>query len=1450
MVAERNSVFSKKRKTSGEHGDEKIKGGQKKRKGSEDEDIYQNNSTFCELVNKAGLTLMKGNKPNSLGFDQAVFQRNLQVSLKRHESYPEVLDEFVEGFQEYIEDQKRLHNSLVPTFTASECDSARSVHQDCLVRLLLGVDLIQTKLMHCLLEKLAEFTEDDQSIFEHGEKVNIPRLLMSQFRWLDRILAGKEITEKMVEMIGIVTLDVQREIISCLPEVVEDSEHGDVATALRDLLSHNTQLTVPILDSLANLNLTSELLAEVRGTVLKTLHSAEVEELPVIIKFLLQSVNNQDAVEVVSEIRANLDFSTTFRPPISSTPHQSVQRNRDKRLQRISGDVNRGAEALTLDAIKSSIRFQKCVAEACVKAIDGIKQPGDHKVIDIFLLLILHSTNRKKPVESLVRNKIRAGGITEVLLQDIFTNHNEVLREFFPSILSLAEVLLRSPEPAVSYIACTLYTKAFVAFDSFCQQEIVGNLVTHIGSGFESEIDHSLDILSELVEHYLTKMAPFAIFVKGVLDYLDNLSVMQIRKLYSMLSILAFRNPNDGGMIQDDLHIIIRKQLSNNSPKYKRMGIIGAIMIVKSIAYNSKNGQSGLTEESYKQVVALLNLVRTSINRIPEAAALFMDELANVIQKGCLDPKVEAWIDETVISDFQGNFVLYVDESPKDECLTPGELQYNLDPESEEPIAIYMSHLVEKSAADKKKSAIKDSSSESGLSDPLCLSPHFRLLYVCESRQQEDLSDINALLGCPVFLPKPEVYEKLEPLSQKEKEFLCDNLFLSLNWFREVINGFATQTDPEMKAKVISRLHNITDLQRSLEKCLNVQPSYSPLPAHFDWYEAPKTVIQNTATTTEGKKKKTKKASKKKADSNETTRVDDSDESSKDSTHIEKDSQNTQITENKDGNSTSKSGISLQNYRPFFREINMEVFTILNTGMITVADLDTEQNTKATTELSIQPPQLEFLLEDLACKLSHSLIASASKKKTFLKQKTDKNIGFSHIDQLTPKEVATKAVKLLPALCNHLEAASGFFQTMIAENDGMIDGPGFNSPESSLMASCFQLILQTMCSLFSWNGFLMSDNKSLFKEGLGTLVSRIKTTSGSTQISRQDLIKTSFQYIKNFADMVPNIATAVSVVKLLTVLADKSDSRDLHGQIPNICEEFLKREWMSADGQKEKGVKYNENLQIIIRAFMVYSDDPLSAAETIATKGMPELLETDKNGCSATFPTLNRSSFSTFYRVMFNQLIDCIKTMSPAKQTDSREVKIDKLLQWNQAVRILHIHINLIKAFDGRGNVTSALKCGRQFIEIFLRQGMPLLDTMFRTNREDVQGLLKNLQISTRYLHHMCGHSKIMKDVCLTNLVPLMKKCLEAFVYRVKAMLTMNKCLEAFWLGNLKNRDLQGEEILSQTSAATDDQGSDDEAPEEDQEESDVEMDNQSEAGDQTNQDGDDSDGQSCSETF
>ena len=50
---------------------------------------------------------------------------------------------------------------------------------------------------------------------------------------------------------------------------------------------------------------------------------------------------------------------------------------------------------------------------------------------------------------------------------------------------------------------------------------------------------------------------------------------------------------------------------------------------------------------------------------------------------------------------------------------------------------------------------------------------------------------------------------------------------------------------------------------------------------------------------------------------------------------------------------------------------------------------------------------------------------------------------------------------------------------------------------------------------------------------------------------------------------------------------------------------------------------------------------------------------------------------------------------------------------------------------------------GRQFVEVFIRQGMPLLDHMFRGSRDDVTSVLKNLQLSTRALQHLCGHSKV-----------------------------------------------------------------------------------------------------------
>ena len=60
--------------------------------------------------------------------------------------------------------------------------------------------------------------------------------------------------------------------------------------------------------------------SQVRVSVLQMLPSAEVDDLPVVVKFILQSVSDADAFEVMSELRVNLDLNSIIPPAASSTP--------------------------------------------------------------------------------------------------------------------------------------------------------------------------------------------------------------------------------------------------------------------------------------------------------------------------------------------------------------------------------------------------------------------------------------------------------------------------------------------------------------------------------------------------------------------------------------------------------------------------------------------------------------------------------------------------------------------------------------------------------------------------------------------------------------------------------------------------------------------------------------------------------------------------------------------------------------------------------------------------------------------------------------------------------------------------------------------------------------------------------------------------------------------------
>ena len=106
-------------------------------------------------------------------------------------------------------------------------------------------------------------------------------------------------------------------------------------------------------------------------------------------------------------------------------------------------------------------------------------------------------------VESLIRNKIRAGVFTEELVITTFQKHIAPLKQHTATVLAMAKTLLESSEDIVVIFAKQMYTSAFSKLGSYCQQEVVGDLVAKVGvgGGGGGITRGAIDVLDELSEH-------------------------------------------------------------------------------------------------------------------------------------------------------------------------------------------------------------------------------------------------------------------------------------------------------------------------------------------------------------------------------------------------------------------------------------------------------------------------------------------------------------------------------------------------------------------------------------------------------------------------------------------------------------------------------------------------------------------------------------------------------------------------------------------------------------------------------------------------------------------------------------------------------------------------------------------------------------------------------------
>ncbi|XP_071815861.1 Fanconi anemia group D2 protein-like isoform X2 [Apostichopus japonicus] len=1169
-----------------------------------------------------------------------------------------------------------------------------------------------------------------------------------------------------------------------------------------------------------------ELLSEVCKSALQTLSSADLEDLPVIVKFILRTVTPSTSLEVIKELRSSLDFSI---------PATGTSENQRKSAE--------DSTVILLGTINSSVCSNKAIATTWMKSIEVTAAGENLTEEDILVLLMFHSIAvLQKLIEGLFRKKVRDETLSVEVLESCFENHSKVMKNYSASLLSIAEQMLRSPDDAISAFAKASLMESFNRFDIHYRQDVIGALVKCINGGNEIVRDASLDFLVDLVRASVKEVARFAIFFKKMLEDLSRLSLPQVRKLFSILSGLTFGQDGQRMAIQDELYNYMRKQLNLRNPSNVRIGVIAAITIFGKMSEKRSDGKP-CSDGRFKQISSLVKLVQSSCSAYPEVAGLFCDEMSSIIDKQEVDSKVKDWFVEIILNDFQEGYVVDIEiDQLKNEYGLPMEEVYNLETEeSQGGIAVNLLPLISKEVKDKH--TLLDSSKKpkpsARMVSPVCLAPHFRLLQICiKSQNKGSLEDIDALLGCPLYSFKEEILDKIDSLQSDEKEMICGCIFTAANWFRETINAFSVATDPELKAKVIGRVQCITKLEDMLEKCLAVTPGYKPPAASFELSISPEVKGHGTGPSTSGKtkaegSKKRKRASQEKENNptNDTTLSSQRDE--------EEDVDTTKET-------SPEVRANLKDYKGFFRELDLDVFLILSSGLFSKSIMDSELHTKEVQLLQLQPSQLEFLLRDLLDKTKHSL---TTRKKTFLHAKSKTSVGFSRLDQLSAHQVAKKLVKFLPSLCQHLEATNDFIQTLTSRNDGVVDGPGSTSADALKTKSCFQIILEILLCFFSWDGLHAKSSLPVLEESLGVFAAKITEGTQSTNVI--DLSKKCCQYFEKYKDSVPTLDCGVVLLKLMVALTNLN-SQERSEPIGSLAETFLKREWLDENGDRCKGAKYNESLQRVIRLHLCHAkDDTLKAIETICSTGVPELVNAGSNSCSTTYPTLTQPTFSSYYRIMFEELVAFQKKIPMFSSREEADAQSQKLIDWNVSVRVMYMLISMIKAYDGRANVTTALKHGRASLEVFMRNGMPALDWMFKTQKEDVQSLLKNLQPSTRALQYMCNHTKIAQDISLNNHVPALKRILEQFVYRVKAMLALHGCHAAMWVGNLKNKDIKGDEIPSQVCPDEEEDESDEEEEEEQREEKMSEDESEDEEdSEMTTEEGKTGDDESCSENY
>lgn len=1283
------------------------------------------NSYLRRTFQESGLTLK--HPPDKCIASQETIHivRNMKKNLTKHLEFPLNVSELYSDFENECKNADVLKHYLFPNIVRIAEDNPDEYPiNDSVVKILLSVPILQNKLMDLIFEKTIDLAAESKC-------APWIQMILKNLSSLDSIADSDKMSSNLINLLDIASEKmVKLEIITAIPDIVGDQEHDNIAVEMSRILSEDQDLIPAILDCLTYLCLSDDQYEQLQKKTLNILGAlSKCSYFANFIKFLLVPgrMNDNAYLETVQGLRNALGWPTSVAKPQDIATSQ----------------------VLTATAIRNSIVSSKVTSNAWLKTIASCKVTNDHKPIDFIILLILYTTSEEKQrqVENLIRKQIKLNVLQNDLLDESFEKFKPILKDYLTNLIDLTNSLLKTKnDPMVESFASHVYTLMLSQLDD-CSQTIVAELL-QLGLDRKQCVMSILIILNNVASKNMSLLKPQSLQMLSLLDRMDDMSLAEIRAVMNLVCGLAYSYENS--VIRDDIHMIIRKELSSSSPTIKIQGILAGIHAVKYlIATTSGEDQTVempddvsyssvtyLSEGDLREAAQIIELISRSTKQFPDLIAFFYDELSIVIQSAIhINKHFMSWLTDAVTNDLQQNFIV---DTIKAERIGNLKLtmQYclNTPSETDDIIVINIAGMALQ----------MDQEIVVGI-----LSPLFQLVQTLHSKQQDgNLSSIDALLGCSIVMPTFDI-DLIEDMDNSAVSSILDCLIHCVNWLRELVNAFASQTDYALKSKIFNRVLHIEQIETLIGQIL--------LSSKIA-YKAPVCTFNINKYTGEQLEKKISKAQNSKLKAQK--------KSAKDDTMLPETGKS-QATQN--NVYFNKKLDAIQNIP--LRPLNLNIIHLFNSDLTSENDEDTILTIKT----------MKFLLRYVNINLEKILIAKI-KRKTFL----TKQENLETYDSKKAEECAKSVSEILPKMMNHLQFVTSYIDKHTLQNSQNENGFIF-STEMMDHLLCLESIYNMFTIYFKWIGF-KNHHSALLKTSLRTIAS----ANEGNVMSLKDLLLNVSKYLQKHDKYCLQLSTAISLIEFLKAIQEFSENTTILKILKDMAHNFLSQQWKTPDGIQEKGLAFNQSVDRLAGLYFINN-------EILALKNLTLQLINDikvlksRNDTLLSLKCINKANFPILYRNLGTALHEATKTRLGKGLTNSEHLGL-----WKDVATIMKYMSEIAKTLETRNNLAAFFKKSIPVLKLFISQGIPILELQFKDETEEVLEVLKILQQSTRFLQSLCCHSRLQKDTALMSKVPYMRQLLETLLYKVKAALAANNCSEAFWMGNLKNKNIHGEVITTQ----------------------------------------------------